>query len=173
MNIPNVIDFEASGFGKGSYPIEVGFVTSTNLTWCSLIKPEADWQHWNQEAEVLHQITRDILFKHGRAASYVAEQLNSHLENTIVYTDAWLHDYTWMARLFDAAGIWPSFKLEDFRKILTPTQERHWDATKLLVLKDLNLTRHRASNDARVLQLTWMRTHYQSEMTAELSLAIP
>jgi hypothetical protein len=156
--IPIVIDIEASGFGKDSYPIEVGFVTDAGMMWCTLIKPESNWLHWDCHAAELHQISRDILFKHGNSADAVATQLNNHLKNAIVYTDAWFHDYVWMARLYDVANQFPTFQLKDLRQILTPEQEAIWDHTKQQVLNELQLSRHRASTDARVLQLTWLRT---------------
>ena len=40
------IDFEASGLGPGTWPIEVGLAWIENggvRTWSSLIRPEADW----------------------------------------------------------------------------------------------------------------------------------
>lgn len=161
MKIPILIDFEASGFGNGSYPIEVGFVTPDGLVWCCLIKPEDDWKHWSEEAAGLHQITREVLFEHGHSARFVAEQLNLYLAHADVYTDAWLHDYVWLARLFEVAKLSPRFKLKDLRQILTLEQLAAWDKTKSLVLEDLKLTRHRASSDAKVLQLTWLRTWQQ------------
>jgi hypothetical protein len=34
-----VIDVEASGFGRGSYPIEVGFVLPDGEAVCTLVRP--------------------------------------------------------------------------------------------------------------------------------------
>lgn len=158
MEIPIIIDFEASGFGRGSYPIEVGFAAADGGGWCSLIKPEPDWLHWDLEAAAVHHISRDLLMQAGRSAAVVAESLNEMLNRCIVYSDAWFHDYVWMGRLFDVAGYVPSFQLKDLRQIITPEQEALWDATKAEVLLDLRLIRHRASTDAKILQLTWLRT---------------
>ena len=47
MMPPRVIDIETSGFGAGSYPIEVGYVTHQGKRWYSLITLCDDWQHWN------------------------------------------------------------------------------------------------------------------------------
>lgn len=158
VEIPAIIDFEASGFGKDSYPIEVGFVGAAGNSWCSLIKPEDDWHQWDAEAEQVHRISRALLLSHGKSCVYVANQLNQALEGCIVYTDGWAHDYIWMARLFDAANINPHFQMEDLRRVLTRQQESLWHATKSAVEEELHATRHRASNDAKVLQLTWVRT---------------
>jgi hypothetical protein len=102
---PCIIDVEASGFGAGSYPIEVGAVLSDGRAYCSLINPEPDWRHWELSAESVHGITRDTLATHGKPAHVVASDLNKCLQGATVYTDAWYHDYQWLARLFDAAEL--------------------------------------------------------------------
>ncbi len=158
MQTPTIIDIEASGFGVGSYPIEVGYVDETGAGWCSLIKPEVDWCHWDQDAARIHHISRDLLLTHGKTCEYVADQLNQFLRDSVVYTDGWAFDYIWMARLFDAADRNQHFRLEDLRWVLTPEQERNWHATKSAVEKELATERHRASIDARILQQTWLRS---------------
>lgn len=158
MNPPIILDIEASGFGKNSYPIEVGFIDESLNTWCALIKPEDNWHHWDLDAENMHDISRECLFKHGKSAKLVAEALNEQLRNKIVYSDGWMHDFTWISLLFDSAKIQQQFKLEDLRNVLTREQEAIWHATKKLVQQELNTKRHRASIDAKVLQLTWQRT---------------
>lgn len=158
MNLPIIIDVEASGFGKNGYPIEVGIITENASTWCSLITPEDDWQHWDETAENAHHIKREVLYTHGKSAKEIAQQLNDKLHNKTVYTDGWMHDYVWISRLFDAANVTQRFKLEDLRNVLTEQQQATWHATKDQVLKELNETRHRASIDAKVIQITWLRT---------------
>ncbi|MCU6434049.1 hypothetical protein LPB67_09750 [Undibacterium sp. Jales W-56] len=158
MTVPIIIDFEASGFGKGSYPIEVGFSGRHGEGWCTLIRPEDDWNHWDLDAAKVHHIPREILVERGRSAIYVADQLNYFLSGYTVYTDGWTQDYVWMARLFDAAQKVPRFKLADLREIISNEQETRWHATKDRVQEELHVSRHRASSDARILQLTWLRT---------------
>ncbi len=159
MTVPIIIDFEASGFGKGSYPIEVGFSGRHGEGWCSLIRPEGDWDHWDLAAAQIHHIPREILIERGKSSSFVAEQLNFFLNGLTVYTDGWGQDYVWMARIFDAAEMVPRFKLADLREIMSEGQQICWHTTKDDILKELCISRHRASSDARVLQLTWLRTH--------------
>lgn len=159
MTVPIIIDFEASGFGSGSYPIEVGFSGRHGEGWCTLIRPEQEWQHWDEVAARTHNIPREVLVERGRSPMFVAEQLNFFLGGNTVYTDGWAQDYVWMSRLFEAADSTPRFKLEDLRQIITPEQEYNWSDTKGRVLDELHLSRHRASSDARVLQLTWLRTY--------------
>jgi hypothetical protein len=154
---PCIIDVEASGFGSGSYPIEVGAVLSDGRAYCSLINPEPDWRHWEHSAETVHGITRDTLATHGKSAHVVASDLNKCLQGATVYTDAWYHDYQWLARLFDAAEMPQLFKLQDLRQLLTEPAMAIWDDTKTQVMQDMNLARHRASNDAKVLQQTLIK----------------
>ena len=52
--LPTILDIEASGFGPGSYPIEVGLVLPDGDAWCSLIRPEPGWLHWDPSAEQVH-----------------------------------------------------------------------------------------------------------------------
>lgn len=154
LSAPCIIDVEASGFGAGSYPIEVGAALSDGRAYCSLINPEPDWRHWEPTAESVHGITRDTLAAHGKPAHVVAADLNRCLKGTTVYTDAWYHDYQWLARLFDAADAQPAFKLEDLRGLLDDAAQARWHATREQVMRALQLNRHRASNDAKVLQQT-------------------
>ena len=151
---PCIIDIEASGFGAGSYPIEVGTVLTDGSAYCSLICPQPDWRHWEHSAEGVHGITRETLREYGKPAAAVAQALNDRLRGHTVYTDAWYHDYQWLARLFDAADAQPAFKLEDLRGLLDEAAQARWHSTREQVMQELQLNRHRASNDAKVLQHT-------------------
>ena len=62
---PIIIDVEASGFGGMSYPIEVGVALDDDTKYCSLIFPAPEWQHWDEDAEKVHRIARDILETYG------------------------------------------------------------------------------------------------------------
>ena len=58
IQIPPIIDVEASGFGRGSYPIEVGFALEDREVQSYLIKPALGWDHWDPKAELIHGISR-------------------------------------------------------------------------------------------------------------------
>jgi hypothetical protein len=154
---PAIIDIEASGFGRGSYPIEVGFVLPDGTGYCSLIRPPAHWTHWDPGAEQLHHISVDQLAAHGRAPAEVAATLNHCLKGRVVYSDGWANDYSWLARLFDEAGMAPAFRLENLRKVLNDDEAALWHQTRELVLAEVPRVRHRASSDARVIQSTFSR----------------
>ena len=74
--LPCVLDIEASGFGRGSYPIEIGFVLPDGTAYCTLIVPDEGWTHWDGDAERVHGISRSLLQRHGRSAHEVAVELN-------------------------------------------------------------------------------------------------
>lgn len=150
---PCVIDIEASGFGRASYPIEIGYVRADGVSMCTLVRPEPDWTHWDGGAEGVHGITRELLQRHGRPAQQVAQMLNEGLAGLVVYCDAWAHDYPWLARLFDAAQCSPAFKLESVATLLDEPRLVQLPGAQRLALSRLGLARHRASSDARALQL--------------------
>ena len=149
----SVIDLEASGFGRGSYPIEVGFVLDDGRAYCTLIQPADGWTHWDASAGALHGITRQTLAQHGRPAVLVASMLNQQLAGRTLYSDAWAHDYAWLAVLFEEADLAPAFKLESVVALLDEQQLPRLRDAQRAALASLGLTRHRASNDARALQM--------------------
>ena len=112
---PFVIDLEASGFGRSSYPIEVGAVLGDGTPHCFLIRPEPEWMHWDVHAEAVHGIPRRTLEQRGVPVAEVATRLNQLLGEQTVYTDGWGFDWTWLAKLFEFAGASLHFQLESVR----------------------------------------------------------
>lgn len=157
MQLPAILDVEASGFGRGSYPIEIGFVEPAGSCFCSLIQPQPDWEHWDASAEALHGISRAALLAHGKPAERVVRELNTRLRGQTVYCDGWGHDYPWLARLYDAADSQPSFQLEDLRRLLSEDEAARWHEVTARVRQEQQLSRHRASSDAKVMQLALQR----------------
>ena len=155
--LPCVLDIEASGFGRGSYPIEIGFVLPDGTAYCSLIVPDTDWTHWDGDAERVHGISRALLQRHGRSVHEVAHELNQRLDGRTVYCDNWAHDYAWLARLFESADVVPTFRLRHLRELMSENAAERFDAAREVVERNLQLRRHRASSDARVLQLSVAR----------------
>ena len=158
-NRPNIIDIEASGFGDHSYPIEVGVALSGGSKFCSLVLPAQTWSHWDENAECLHKISRENLQANGQPAREVALSLNDILGEITVYSDGWVVDKPWMTTLFSAAGVSMSFHVSPLELILTEQQMSIWHETKTTVLAQANIDRHRASNDAWVIQETFWLTH--------------
>ncbi len=150
--LPCVLDIEASGFGRSSYPIEVGYVLPDGRAACMLLRPAEGWTHWDPAAERIHGIRRDILETHGREPREVAGLLNRDLAGLTVYCDGWAHDYPWLALLFEEAGAVPAFKLESVSALLSEEALSQLDQARRDAVAEMGLTRHRASNDARALQ---------------------
>ena len=155
--MPIVLDVEASGFGRDSYPVEIGYVLSDGSCFCSLVRPEPHWTHWDPEAQQLHHISRESAVLQGRPSSELALELNRALHGKTVYTDGWGNDYSWLGTLFEAAGLTPSFRIDSLRALLSESEAAHWQVVKTQVRQELKLRRHRASSDARVLQMTLRR----------------
>ena len=153
---PPMIDIEASGFGRGSYPIEVAFALDDGITQCFLIKPDETWTHWAQSAEEIHGITREQLQLNGLSVREVAEKLNEYLTGKTLYSDAWSFDSSWIGRLFDCAGIIQRFRLETINKLLTEDEQNSWADGKDQAIKILGLELHRADNDVKILQHTYI-----------------
>ncbi len=165
LMLPAILDMEASGFGAHSYPVEVGYVLGDGRTFCTLIRPEAHWTHWDAQAELTHHISRPTALSHGRPARDVAAHLNTELQGLTLYSDGWAHDYTWLGVLFEAAGLSPHFRLDNLRAVLSDDEADHWHDVKDQVTREQGLQgspRHRASADARVLQLTLARLRLKS-----------
>jgi hypothetical protein len=157
FQLPTVLDVEASGFGRNSYPIEVGFVLPDGHTYCTLIRPLAHWTHWDAQAALTHHIPRTALQARGQSVAEVAHKLNTDLRGQTVYSDGWANDYSWLGALFDAADMSPAFRLENLRVLLTEAESEKWHVIKAQIGAERGAQRHRASADARLLQLTYQR----------------
>lgn len=155
--IPTVLDVEASGFGRNSYPIEVGYVLPGGGSFCTLVRPEPHWTHWDEQAASVHHISRALILERGQTAIAVARQLNDNLRGQTVYSDGWANDYTWLGTLYDAADLSPTFRLENLRRLLTEEEANQWHTIKAEVSHECGAQRHRASADARLLQRTFQR----------------
>ena len=155
---PYIIDIEASGFGSNSYPIEVGVALEPDRRYCTLIRPVDHWNHWDNQAESVHKISREILRKNGRQVFEVARELNHRLDGKVVYSDAWGVDNAWVVELYAAAGINKTFTVSSLEMILTEPQIAVWKEMRDQVVSDLKVERHRASNDAWIIQETYVRT---------------
>jgi len=158
VNNPFIIDVEASGFGSESYPIEIGVALNDGQRFCTLVLPAPEWTHWDKKAEKIHKVSRDMLEANGKPVNEVADQLNETLAGMILYSDGWVVDKPWLTTLFHAAGRQMKFSVSPLEMILTEKQMVVWHDTKEKVIKQINLTRHRASNDAWIIQETFKQS---------------
>ncbi len=151
---PITLDVEASGFGRGSYPIEIGVAFPDQQVESYLIRPVPEWTHWDPAAEAVHGIAREQLLAEGRSVHEVAALLNARLAGNRAYSDAWSFDTSWIARLFDASGISQHFRVDTVRNLLDESEVELWQQARERVAQRLGPTEHRAAGDARRLQLT-------------------
>lgn len=157
MLLPTLLDIEASGFGRGSYPIEIGLARADGSRCAFLIQPAESWGHWDAKAELLHGLSRARLMREGRPVLEVARWLNDELADVgIAYSDSWGYDNTWLSLLFDEAGMLPRFRLESLRRLLSEKQLTCWNETKQALIEENGIRRHRAGDDAYLLQLTYV-----------------
>jgi hypothetical protein len=155
--VPVVIDFEASGFGSDSYPIEVGYIRPDGQRFCALIRPEQSWSHWDRRAEAVHGLRRELLEARGLSAAETCALLDRELNGQTVYSDAWNYDLVWLHRLYDAVGRAPAFQMESILNLLTEEESTHWQTMLHAVRRDVAGARHRASTDAATTQLALCR----------------
>jgi hypothetical protein len=155
VDIPVVIDVEASGFGAGSYPIEIGFVLGSGASFCTLVTPLPEWQHWDNEAATVHGIDRDTLQLNGKPAREVAFWLNEHLAGQVVFSDGWAQDNTWISRLFNDVDVLMRFRVQTIRYLMDEQQLQFWQQARNQAA-GLISGRHRASADARIVQQAYL-----------------
>ncbi len=158
ISLPSIIDVEASGFGHDSYPIEVGIAHSSGKRFCSLIKPSPAWTYWDKDAEQIHKISRQTLGNKGRSIQEVAHLLNQNYAGQTLYSDGWVVDKPWLSMLFYATRMPMKFSVSPLEMILNEEQMQYWHEVKDRVIQESGLARHRASNDAYIIQKTFEQT---------------
>ncbi|SCA55019.1 conserved hypothetical protein [Candidatus Terasakiella magnetica] len=174
---PRFIDFEASGFGEDSYPIEVAWNNADGSVESMLLHVSsiASWTHWDDTAEKdAHQISREELDHLGEPIKLVAQKMNIALKGGVIYSDAPQFDGFWLARLFEAANERPAFRMASAVELFDlhvadddrenddgstvhkmARFDRIMDTFGLQAWANLNLRPHRASHDVRHLMETY------------------
>jgi len=105
----------------------------------------------------IHGISRDQLEEDGLTAREIALKMNELLRGKTLYSDAWSFDSSWIGRLFDEAELVQRFRIETVNKLLSQEQMEAWHDTKQHLWDELDVGRHRAANDVKVLQETFIR----------------
>ena len=152
---PIILDIEASGFGAGSYPIEVGVAMPDGALYAWLIRPLEHWTHWQDAAQKVHGISRERLCHDGLSPRRVANELNELLAGKTAYSDGWGVDRSWLALLYEEAGVIQGFRLDSIYAHLSEVQLERWQQARETVLQTTGLVSHRAGTDALIIQKTW------------------
>lgn len=97
------MDLEASAFGPGSWPVEVGlaWITPEGIeSWSSLIRPDQTWSldPWSDESAQVHGIRYDELLKAPRAEDVLLKTKEKIARRTPVVTHP-KHDNYWFNRM--------------------------------------------------------------------------
>lgn len=163
---PLIIDIEASGLGSHSYPIEVGVALADGSKFCRLITPVSDWTHWDPQAESVHKISRSNLLANGLSVTEVADALNEAFKGHRLFSDGWVVDQPWLTKLFYAARRAMQFQVSPLEAILSEPQMAIWHQTKDAIVSETEITRHRASNDAWLVQETYRQTLLKTQKSA-------
>lgn len=155
------LDFEASSLNKQSYPIEVGWVRENGESEGHLIRPAPSWLDWDETAEAIHGISRDLLLREGVAHDVVCARLAEIFQDNVVYASAPSWDGHWLSMLLRAAGR-PrhSLRLRDSEEAFVeaaqagqgPAAERIALARKVVEAEPVV---HRAVEDARREWAIW------------------
>ncbi|RJP90535.1 MAG: hypothetical protein C4518_08825 [Desulfobacteraceae bacterium] len=104
-----IIDFEASGLGKESYPIEVAWGDGRHPVTSCLLNPETmnGWTDWDSRSMEFHGIPRDKLIREGEDPKRVAERMVKELAGKTLYSDEPRYDNMWKDRLLKDSGYDP------------------------------------------------------------------
>ncbi len=164
-----LLDFEASGLGAESYPIEVGLaiwrgVDQPIITCSALIQPAEYWDHWDWNAQSIHGIERDQL-EAGLSPALVAARLNALATGAIVYSDAPAVEVWWTETLYEAAEIEPTWGIGDVNDLVDRLDTA--GAARFARWLERAPKRHRAADDAERCLKGFARALGVSHVTAE------
>ena len=149
-----IIDFEASGLGIGTYPIEVGVALWPSAedratVWSTLIRPAPEWVRdgdWHEAGQKIHGISPHDL-EHGMDPVDVMAHLNAMLQDVgVVHCDGGKHDAHWMTTLRIAAGVPARFVLGSISAIIRHSTPDQWEAYE--AWQKAHPVPHRAGPDA-------------------------
>lgn len=163
---PVLMDFEASGLSKDSYPIEVAWSNTDGSIESYLIRPEPTWTHWDEHAEhEIHGISRDELMEKGLPVEWVIGRMRGKLKDQYVYVDGGDFDAVWCEKLFDYKGYSGKlpFRMKHFDDLLL-FDFGHWTVTDKERMAEIRTAArqaaggvHRAEVDVRYLQQIYER----------------
>lgn len=153
------LDFEASGLGEGSWPIELG------LAWIEqgraraasrLIRPHPDWDEdaWSAESAEVHRIPR-LALDRAWPAERVAAWAAGRMAGQVVVADAPEFDGYWLRTLFATAPGLAAPRLADFDRLVA-THFSEAGVRRVYAALDAAPTPHRAGPDAQRLARAWL-----------------
>lgn len=114
------IDLEASGLSETSFPLEIGWTKDGISIKDYYIKPDPEWERssWSKVAQGLHGIHLADVEYAGSDAKFIAKEINSDLNGSLVLSDSISHDLKWVNMLFKSANIERKFKILSVERFL-------------------------------------------------------
>ena len=152
------LDFEASSLSKQSYPIEVGWVHEDGAGEAHLIRPAPAWTEWDESAEAIHHISRQMLVTEGEPHDRVCTRLLTLFDTSTVLASAPSWDGHWLSMLLRASGLPRHLhRLQDtevafLEAARAKTSDEAQVAARIAAARakiDAQPARHRAEADAR------------------------
>jgi DNA polymerase-3 subunit epsilon len=154
-----VLDFEASGLGPQSWPIELGvsWITSDLKveTYANLIKPAFNWgdDGWNEASADVHGIPRGDLDA-APTADVVARDFLTVLGDRIALSDAPGFERFWLETLLEAAMLENTVEIRDFNVTASQTFSPAVCARMKNHMRSRD-GRHRAGADSAYIPQAW------------------
>jgi hypothetical protein len=99
------LDFEASSLADRSHPIEVAWVFQNGRQESHLIAPAPNWTDWDDKAEAIHHISREVLVAEGEPHDEMARRMVEALTGHDLFASAPSWDGKWLSTLLRSAGI--------------------------------------------------------------------
>ena len=155
---PNVVYVEPASADDGGFPMEIGLVLHNGAVYCLVTRPGREGFAVDPAAERTTGLTREIRQRRGRAAAEVAAELNRALGTDTVHYDARSDAPGLLHRVFNIAGMAPSFAMEPLQVLLEAERTATWERAADTALDEQRQIRNRASDKALVLQQTCLRT---------------
>jgi DNA polymerase III epsilon subunit-like protein len=153
MTTINIIDIEASGLHFDSYPIEIAvLVGDKRKSW--LIKPQDEWEYWDDNAEAMHGISRELLQKEGIKAATVVQELDEFLAGSIepLYSDAAYWDADWIDTLYFSVNQKRTFYIDSLFDLLDDQQQTRFKQEKERLAISERFRQHRAAEDVEMIR---------------------
>lgn len=154
------LDFEASGLGLGTWPIEIGLCRiNADLsfrTQSRLICPHASWDptKWSRDSQMIHNIDR-VDLDTAPAAETVARWALEELRDAVVVSDAPDFDLPWLDTLLATIDKERAVQLHDFDEMMFAVFGRAGASRAFAYLEDTYVP-HRAGPDAQRLACAWL-----------------
>lgn len=148
VQVPPILDFEASSLSDTSYPISAGLIVEGTVYYW-IIKPKEDWIDWSLQSQAVHGLKRSYIEEHGMPADQVfAEIMEVLIKHTVIYSDAPSWEAMWLRRLGKA-----DISIENISHLIGGNKEAF--SNQLIDNFKLHqLTHHKADHDALAIAIT-------------------